>query len=153
MSEIERGRHEAPDGESGLRLSRRAVLQQVTALLGGAAITGGAGMLTAMLPGEAEARMALAREAGFSEADVAWLDEVADTLLPETETPGATAAATGAFIALMVQDTYTKGEQAQFRDGIRRLEAFAAAEHGAGFMAYSLLIREYILQLIDLKLY
>ncbi len=66
---------------SGLMLSRRAVLQQVTALLGGAAVTGGAGLLSAMLPGEAQARMALAMEAGFTEPDIAWLDEVADTLL------------------------------------------------------------------------
>lgn len=125
------------DESTATKLSRREALRQVTALLGGVAITGSAGMLTAMLPGEAEARMALARDAGFSESDIAWLDEVADTLLPETETPGAKAAATGAFIALMVQNTYTKGEQAQFRDGIRQLEAHAAAEHGAGFMDLS----------------
>ncbi len=134
---------------SGLMLSRRAVLQQVTALLGGAAVTGGAGLLSAMLPGEAQARMALAMEAGFTEPDIAWLDEVADTLLPETETPGAKAAATGAFIALMVQDTYTPGEQAQFREGMRRLEAFAAAEHGAGFMDLSPEARLAVLEHFD----
>lgn len=132
-----------------IRLSRRAALQQVTALLGGVAITGGTGLLTALLPSEAEARMALAREAGFSEMDIAWLDEVADTLLPETETPGAKAAATGAFIALMVQNTYIPGEQAQFRKGIRRLEAFAQAEHGAGFMDLSPEARLAVLEHFD----
>ena len=125
------------NGDSARLLSRREALRQVTALLGGAAITGSAGMLSAMLPGEAEARMALARDAGFTAPDIAWLDEVADTLLPETETPGAKAAATGAFIALMVQDTYTAGEQAQFREGMRALEAYAAGEHGAGFLGLS----------------
>ncbi|MEM1412854.1 MAG: gluconate 2-dehydrogenase subunit 3 family protein [Pseudomonadota bacterium] len=142
MSDRDLQHPEAATGESAapeqsnerLRVSRREALRQVTAMLGGVAITGGTGLLTALLPSEAEARRSLAMEAGFSAQDVAWLEEVADTLLPETETPGAKAAATGAFIALMVENTYTKGEQAQFRDGIRALEAWASAEHGAGFM-------------------
>lgn len=130
-------------------LSRREALRQVTAMLGGVALTGGAGMLSVMLPGDAEARMALAREAGFTATDIAWLDEVAETVLPETETPGAKAAATGAFIALMVEDTYTEGEQAQFRDGMRALERYAAAEHGAGFMDLSPEARLAVLQHFD----
>lgn len=115
-------------------ISRREALRHVTALLGGVAFTGGAGLLTTVLPAEAEARLALARERGFTDSDIAWLDEVADTLLPETETPGAKAAATGAFIALMVEDTYTPGEQAQFREGMRDMERWSAQEKGAGFL-------------------
>jgi hypothetical protein len=115
-------------------LSRREALRHVTVLLGGVAFTGGAGLLSVALPGRAEARLALARERGFTDTDIAWLDEVAETLLPETETPGAKAAATGAFIALMVQDTYTPAEQAQFREGMRMLERWASEQKGAGFL-------------------
>ena len=43
----------------------------------------------------------------FTAADVALLDEIAETILPETSTPGAKAAKTGAFMALMVTDVYT----------------------------------------------
>ena len=40
-------------------------------------------------------------------ADVALLDEIAETILPETSTPGAKAAKAGAFMALMVTEAYT----------------------------------------------
>ena len=40
-----------------------------------------------------------------------FLDEIADTILPTTKTPGAKAAKTGAFMALMVTDTYSPADQ------------------------------------------
>src|SRR5947199_10538884 len=64
----------------------------------------------------------------FSAHDIAFLDEVADTILPETKTPGAKAAHVGAFMALMVTDTYEEREQGIFRDGMRQMDA-------ASFMA------------------
>ncbi len=134
-------------------LSRREALRQVTALLGGVAFTGGAGLLSVALPGQAEARLALARERGFADTDIAWLDEVADTLLPETDTPGAKAAATGAFIALMVEDTYTPGEQAQFREGVRAMERWAAEHQGAGFLDLPAAERLAVLEHFDAEQY
>ncbi len=130
----EQGKASAGIEESRSGISRREALRHVTALLGGVAFTGGAGLLSVALPARAEARLALAQEQGFADTDIAWLDEVADTLLPETETPGAKAAATGAFIALMVQDTYTPEEQERFREGLRTLEQWSMDQHGAGFM-------------------
>jgi hypothetical protein len=59
----------------------------------------------------------------FTAQDIALLDEVADTILPETKTPGAKAAHVGPFMALMVADTYEDREQGIFRDGIRALNA------------------------------
>jgi len=58
------------------------------------------------------------------------LDEVAETILPETKTPGAKAAHVGAFMALMVTDTYEDREQQIFRAGMRQLEqaSFMAAK-------------------------
>ena len=58
------------------------------------------------------------------------LDEVAETILPETKTPGAKAAHVGAFMALMVTDSYEDREQQIFRAGMRQLEqaAFMAAK-------------------------
>ena len=58
----------------------------------------------------------------FTAADVALLDEIAETILPETTTPGAKAAKTGAFMALMVTDAYTDANQQVFRDGLRALD-------------------------------
>ena len=54
----------------------------------------------------------MAQGAGtFTAADVALLDEIAETILPETTTPGAKAAKTGAFMALMVTDAYAERDQ------------------------------------------
>ena len=56
----------------------------------------------------------------FTAADVALLDEIAETILPETSTPGAKAAKTGAFMALMVTDVYTRARSDRsFGDGLR----------------------------------
>ena len=66
----------------------------------------------------------------FSAQDVVLLDEVAETILPETKTPGAKAAHVGAFMALMVTDSYEDREQQIFRAGMRQLEqaSFLAAK-------------------------
>ena len=60
---------------------------------------------------------------------IALLDEVAETILPETKTPGAKAAHVGAFMALMVTDTYEDRDQQIFRDGMKQLKdaSFMAA--------------------------
>jgi hypothetical protein len=61
---------------------------------------------------------------------------VADTILPTTaKSPGAKAAATGPFMALMVTDCYSPEDQKIFREGMTKLEDACKAKHGAGFMA------------------
>ncbi|NRB72212.1 MAG: gluconate 2-dehydrogenase subunit 3 family protein [Xanthomonadales bacterium] len=116
-------------------LSRREALRAATLVLGGTALTGGAGLLSLTLPATAEARRALAfAEADFSAEHIAWLDAVADTILPDTDTPGARAAAVGPFLALMVTDMYTPAEQAHFRAGMDAVEAYALSTEGMAFM-------------------
>ena len=85
----------------------------------------------------------------FTAADVALLDEVAETILPQTSTPGAKAAKTGAFMALMVTDVYTDRDQQVFRDGMRTLEEQCRAMHGAGFMQATPAQRLSLLQVLD----
>src|SRR6185437_6206986 len=48
--------------------------------------------------------------------------------------PGAKAAQVGPFMALMVTDTYSDGEQATFRDGMRKLDQACQAMHHASFI-------------------
>jgi len=104
-------------------IDRREAIRRVTTLLGGIAFVGGTGLLEAserLQPRAAVTRRGVGR---FTAQDVALLDEVADTILPETKTPGAKAAQTGAFMALMVTDTYTDRNQEVFRDGMQKLNA------------------------------
>jgi len=110
-------------------MNRREAIKQVTMMLGGVAFTGSSGLLSAVERAHARAATSRAQVGTFSAQDIALLDEVADTILPETKTPGAKAAHVGPFMALMVTDTYEDPDQTIFRDGIRKLNqaSFMAA--------------------------
>jgi hypothetical protein len=115
-------------------LTRREVLQMVTALLGGAALAGGERALAISFD---DGAMAVAAEQGTSlltAADVAMLDEIAETILPETSTPGAKAAKTGAFMALMVTEAYDARQQQVFRTGLGQVDEACRKAHGVPFM-------------------
>lgn len=112
-------------------MDRREAVRVVSSLLGGIALVGGESLwrrpLRAMpAPGEAAG--------AFAPNEVALLDEAAETILPETSTPGAKAARCGAFIALMVTDTYEPRDQRIFRRGLLELESAARAATGGGFL-------------------
>jgi hypothetical protein len=108
-------------------IDRREAIRRVTALLGGVALAGGSTLVAACE--RAQRSAATTQAAGtFTARDIALLDEVAETILPETKTPGAKAAHVGAFMALMVTDTYEEREQQIFRDGMRQLQAASFME-------------------------
>ena len=102
-------------------MNRREAIKQVTAMLGGVALIGGGDLVVAVERAHARAASSRLQVGTFTAQDIALLDEVADTILPQTKTPGAKAAHVGAFIALMVTDTYEEREQAIVRDGMRQV--------------------------------
>jgi hypothetical protein len=113
--------------------SRRDVIRMALAAAGFTTLAGTGTLLTACAI-TADRRLATGSTL-FGPDRIEWLDEVAETILPATATPGAKAAAVGAFIALMVTDTYSPDEQALFMDGMTRLEAACVRSHGRGFLA------------------
>ena len=117
-----------PETDHDYSIDRREAIRRVTALLGGVALVGGSSLVAACE--RAQRGVGAAGAGTFSAQDVALLDEVAETILPETKTPGAKAAHVGAFMALMVTDTYEDREQQIFRAGMRQLEqaSFMAAK-------------------------
>jgi len=123
-------------------IDRREAIRRVTALLGGVVFVGTSDLLTAVEHAHARAATSHAQVGAFTAQDVALLDEVADTILPETKTPGAKAAHVGPFMALMVTDTYDDQQQGVFRDGIRKL-------NDAGFMTKSPAQRLAFLEQLD----
>ena len=139
----------AARAERARGMTRREAVQRVTALLGGAALAGGDGLLAFSFDGAAMSR-ALAQGTGaFTAADVALLDEIAETILPETSTPGAKAAHVGAFMALMVTATYTSQQQQVFRAGLGQLDEACQKAHGQSFMAASPAQRLLLLEALD----
>ncbi len=112
-------------------ITRREALRRVGALLGGTAMIGG----TALLEGCASYDVGRTAPPNlFNTADVALLDEIADTILPDTDIPGAKAAGTGQFIAVMVNDSYDPQEQAIFLAGLESLQADCLSIHSATFL-------------------
>lgn len=106
-------------------MNRRELLKMIAVATG-----------TAMVGGQALAAFASGRvEAALSDEEVHLLDEVAETLLPRTDTPGAKDAEVGDFMRVFVRDCYTVEQQSRFRDGIAQIEAHSRAAHGAGFLA------------------
>lgn len=130
-------------------ITRREAIQQVAALLGGAALSGGDRLLAFSFDDEALAQATTRGVGAFSAADVALLDEIAETILPETSTPGAKAAKTGAFMALSVTDVYTTENQSIFRDGLRKVDEACTSAHGTSFMAATPAQRLTVLQALD----
>src|SRR5688572_20502135 len=102
-----------PDLDRGASaaVTRREAIQRVAALMGGVALVGGDRVLAIVQDDRARTAATAGGVGEFTPADVAFLDEVADTLLPETSTPGAKAARTGAFMALMVTEAYDEGDR------------------------------------------
>jgi len=70
----------------------------------------------------------------FTEDHVAFLNEVADTILPTTSSPGAKAADVGHFMAVMVQDCYTPKDQKTFVDGMAKLDDAAKKQYSNKFL-------------------
>jgi hypothetical protein len=138
-------------------ISRREAIQRVTAMLGGLTLVGGTSLIAACEKAQQQAKDSTAAAAGpqqpigeFTAQDIAYLDEIAETILPATSTPGAKAAKTGAFMALMVTDTYEPKDQQVFRAGMTTLdEASKKANGGAAFMAATPQQRLAVLEALD----
>ena len=127
-------------------ITRRQALQRVTALLGGAALVGHSALLSGCATDDPQrARVG----EPFTANEIALLDEIADTILPTTGTPGAKAAGVGRFMAMMVTDAYDAREQRAFRDGMQALESECRALHGADFLAVSPQQRLALLERLD----
>jgi glucoside 3-dehydrogenase (cytochrome c) hitch-hiker subunit len=134
-------------------ISRREAIRHVTVLLGGVSLVDGDGLLAAM-PDAAAQETVVAQGVGpFTAADVAFLDEVAETILPETNTPGAKAARSGAFMAVMVTDAYTLRDQQIFRDGMKRIEDACQREYAVSFVQARPEQRLALLQRLDAERY
>lgn len=114
-------------------IHRREAIRRVGLILGGVSFVGGTALLTACERGRPTTNDQRIGE--FTPEDIAFLDEVAETMLPETKTPGAKAARTGAFMALMVTDTYEPKDQQVFREGMRKLDEASQKANNVGFMA------------------
>jgi Gluconate 2-dehydrogenase subunit 3 len=85
----------------------------------------------------------------FSKEDVAYLDEIAETILPETKTPGARAAQVGQFMTVMVNDCYDEKEQLVFTEGLKKIKDESGKKFGKSYLKLTREQRHELLVQID----
>jgi len=107
-------------------MNRREAIQRITAILGGAL----SAQLTAGLLGQV---INAGSSVSVTPGQQALLAEVADTIIPTTDTPGAKAAGAEQFIIRVIRDCYPMNEQVEFYAGLDRLDADSKALRGKGF--------------------
>ena len=107
-------------------MNRRDALQHIALLLGGTVVGGQAFLLGC--------KSETAKEQGFTADDVTYLNEIADTILPTTGTPGAKAANVGQFMTVMVNDCYDETDQKTFTDGMAKINELSKKDYSKNFL-------------------
>ncbi|MFV0607195.1 MAG: gluconate 2-dehydrogenase subunit 3 family protein [Niabella sp.] len=115
-------------------MNRRKAVQRVALLLGGSVLGAELFMQTGCKSGTTEKNAATTLASFFTKDEIAFLDEVAETIIPRTDTPGAKDAMVGEFMNVMVRDCYTPEDQKIFKEGIGKLEQQCQEKYNAGFM-------------------
>lgn len=109
-------------------MNRRDALTRVSLILGGT-IIGAEAFLSGCKPAAPELSTI-----EFTDNNIAFLDEVGETILPTTESsPGAKAAGIGAFMKVIVSDCYEAEDQKIFLEGIGQLNEEAKAKMSKDF--------------------
>jgi Gluconate 2-dehydrogenase subunit 3 len=108
-------------------MERRELLKMIAVLTGGALIGGDvfiSGCKTTVKNGE-----------GLLSTDmIALLNEVGDTIIPVTDTPGAKAAKVGEFMNVYVSDCYRTDQQKTFTEGLSALNKACEKQFSKSFM-------------------
>lgn len=116
-------------------MNRRDALSRVALILGGTVI-GANAFLEGCKPADKKDGDKDGKAAGplFAPTDAAYLDEIAETIIPATDTPGAKAAKVGAFMTVMVTDCYPEADQKVFTEGMKTLDEASKKKNGKSFM-------------------
>ncbi|WDF80222.1 gluconate 2-dehydrogenase subunit 3 family protein [Mucilaginibacter sp. AW1-7] len=110
-------------------MNRRDAISRVGLLLGGAVI--GAEFFISGCKSSTSA----SGVADLSKPEIiAFLDEVGETILPATSSPGAKAAEIGKFMGVMVTDCYKPADQEIFLKGISNIDEACNKKFGKKFM-------------------
>lgn len=109
-------------------MNRRDALSRVALIMGGAVVGAEAflsGCKTSTKYGES---------VNFTPDDIAYLNEIAETIIPKTDTPGAKDAKVGEFMTVMVKDCYDEKDQKTFLEGMGKLDDASKKKNNKSFM-------------------
>jgi predicted house-cleaning noncanonical NTP pyrophosphatase (MazG superfamily) len=114
-------------------MNRRQAVSRVALLLGGT-ILGAEFFLSGCKAPNNDKNFA----DNFTEKDIAFLNEVAETIIPATpDSGGGKAAKVGEFMKIMVADCYFENDQKVFYAGIEKLNQASKDQFSKGFMNLS----------------
>ena len=108
-------------------MDRRKALQNVALLLGGSIVGGSIFTLQGCKTEKSVNKL-------FTQSQIDMMDEIAETILPKTKTPGAKEAKVGAFMSVMVLDCYTEKDQQIFLEGLKTIDKLSDEKNNTGFM-------------------
>lgn len=124
-------------------MNRREAINRVAWIMGGTVI--GANLLL-----EGCTRTATPTVEGlFDPSMMDYIGDIAETILPETSSPGAKEAGVGEFIPVMVKDCYTAEDQEVFVKGLSEIDERASKEYGRKFQELDAGERTALLNTID----
>ncbi|MBC6610982.1 gluconate 2-dehydrogenase subunit 3 family protein [Hymenobacter sp. BT507] len=135
-------------------MNRRDALGRVALLMGGAVI-GGDLFLTGCSTDNSKKTAKAGQKADQKPEEVldanqvTLLNEVGETILPATKTPGAKAANVGGFMAVMVRDCYKPEDQKVFVEGITKLNDASKQKYQKDFMGLDAAQRKEFLTALD----
>lgn len=125
-------------------MDRRQALYQTSLLLGGT-IIGAEAILSGCSPNKSSSKSTL-----FQAGDEALLDDIADTILPNTtDSPGAKEAGAGAFMMLIVEDCYEEREQKILVEGLKKIQTESQTQFNNSFNALNAVQRYELLSGMD----
>ena len=122
-------------------MDRRELLKMIALETGGAVIGGEVFLTGCKSPGTADV--------GFTPANISLLDEIGETILPATSSPGAKAAEVGKFMQVYVTDCYTTRQQEAFTKGISAVDEASKKLNGKSFMESTPQQRQELLLKLD----
>ncbi|MEX0928871.1 MAG: gluconate 2-dehydrogenase subunit 3 family protein [Balneolales bacterium] len=109
-------------------MNRREALKTVAVILGGSVISAPV-FLSGCRPEEGTGRSVY-----FAPDDIRLLDEISETMIPETDTPGAKTAEVGVFMAGMAPVLYDEKNRESFVAGLAAIRNNFQAEYGHSFL-------------------
>ncbi len=126
-----------------MNMTRRDLLQNVAILLGGSIVGESVFSISGCKSTDKQVN------ALFSESQVAFMNEIADTILPATTSPGAKEAKVGNFMAVMVLDCYEPKNQQVFIDGLKKIDELSEKQFSTSFVKADAKQRTELLTALD----
>ena len=107
-------------------MDRRELLKMIALVTGGVVIGGEVFLTGCKSPGKPDI--------GFTSANISLLNEIGETILPATSSPGAKAAQVGEFMKVFVTDCYTEKQQEVFNNGMSAIDEASRKMNGKSFL-------------------